>query len=499
MPNTSRVVAIAALAALPAGAAAAQLPAGTTPPTAEALAARIDSVVRADLLPRGFPSVSIAVTRGGRTLLERAWGVADATTGRRAAPTTTYDIGSMAKQFTAALVLRLVDRGRLSLTDPVGRHLRGLRPEWNAITVEQLLNHTSGLARDFAPVRPEADAVPGDALVATAARDPLVSKPGRAFAYSNTGYLLLGALIEKVHGRPYGAVLRDEIARPLGLASLGWCEDLAGPRAATGYVRSSDGKVAPRGRVHASHGLGFAGICSTAGDVARWNQALHGGRVLSAASYAAMTTTRGAAAGKYGFGLAPRRARWGAPAIVHDGQVYGFSSHNAWFPAESLSVTLLYNALPRLEVAMADFVGTIALGGTPRPIPPMRVVELPAAARQGEGRPKFVGAYELGAGRTFLVTFDGGSLYVTPPGGSRQQLFLRSGTTYTTGECPVGHDRHVQGGLRRCRDGTHGAAEWGRPRVEEGEVGTPRGLGRPREVGTPFPAPRTVDRTCTGP
>ena len=82
---------------------------------------------------------------------------------------------------------------------------------------------------------------------------------------------------------------------------------------------------------------------------------------------------------------------------------------------------------------MADFVGTIALGGMPRPIPPMRVVELPAAARQGEGRPKFVGAYELGAGRTFLVTFDGGSLYVTPPGGSRRQLFLRSGTTYTTG------------------------------------------------------------------
>jgi CubicO group peptidase (beta-lactamase class C family) len=385
MSNTSRVLAIAGLAALPVGAAAAQLPAGATPPTAGALAARIDSVVRADVLPRGFPSVSIAVTRGSRTLLERTWGVANAATGQAAAPTTTYDIGSMAKQFTAALVLKLVDRGRLSLTDPVGRHLTGLRPEWNAITVEQLLNHTSGLPRDFAPARSEADNVPGDALVAMAARDTLVSKPGAAYAYSNTGYMLLGVLVEKVHRKPYGVVLRDEIARPLGLTSLGWCGNTARERAATGYIRSSDGKAAPRGEVHASHGLGPAGICSTAADVARWNQALHGGRVLSAASYAAMTTTRGAATGKYGFGLVPRRAPWGSPAIGHDGQVSGFSSHNAWFPAESLSVTLLYNALPRLEVAMADFVGMIALGGTPRPIPPMRVIDLPVAATRERG------------------------------------------------------------------------------------------------------------------
>ena len=433
MSNTARVLVLAAFAASPMCAAAAQLPAGATPPTAEALAARVDSVVRADVLPRGFPSVSIAVTRGGRPLLERAWGVANVTTGRKAAPTTTYDIGSIAKQFTAALVLKLVDRGKLSLTDSVGRHLKGLRPEWNAITIEQLLNHTSGLARDFAQVRSEADDVPGEALVAMAARDTLVSKPGTAYAYANTGYMLLGVLVERVHRKPYGVVLRDEIARPLGLTSLGWCENLARERAATGYVRSSDGTVAPRGAVHASQGLGPAGICSTAGDVARWNQALHGGRVLSAASYAAMTTTRGAATGKYGFGLVPRKAPWGAPAIVHDGQVAGFSSHNAWFPAESLSVTLLSNALPRLEANMADVIGMIALGGTPRAIPPMRVVELPVAATQGEGRPKFVGAYEIGAGRVFMVTFEDGNLYVTPPGGSRQQLFLQSGTTYAMG------------------------------------------------------------------
>jgi D-alanyl-D-alanine carboxypeptidase len=414
-------------------AAAAQIPAGTTPPAAEVLAARIDSVVKADILPRGFPSVSIAVTRGGRTLLERTWGVANITTRQQAEPTTTYNIGSMAKQFTAALVLKLVDRGKLSLADSIGRHLKGLRPEWNAITIEQLLNHTSGLPRDFATGRPETDNVPGDSLVAAAARDTIVSRPGTVFAYSNTGYMLLGVLIEKVYGKPYGMVLRDEIARPLGLTSLGWCESVDRDRAATGYIRSSDGKATPRGDVHASQDIGPSGVCATAGDIARWNQALHGGRVLSAASYAAMTTPRGAATGKYGFGLVPRKTQWASPAISHDGEDNGFSSHNGWFPAESLSVTLLYNALPRLEVNMADFVGLIALGGRPRPIAPMPVIELPAAATQGAGRPKFVGAYEAGVGRVFMVTFEDGNLYVTPPGGSRQQLFLQSGTAYAMG------------------------------------------------------------------
>jgi D-alanyl-D-alanine carboxypeptidase len=433
MSNTSRILLMAAFASLPMRAAAAQLPAGTTPPTGEAFAARVDSVVKADILPRGFPSVSIVVTRGGRTLLERAWGVANVATGQKAEPTTSYRIGSVSKQFTAALVLKLVDRGKLSLTDSVGRYLKGIRPEWNAITIEQLLNHTSGLARDFQQVSRAAENLPADSLVAMAARDTLVSKPGTVHAYSNTGYMLLGAVIEKVHGKPYGVVLRDEIARPLGLASLGWCGSVATDRAAAGYMRTSDGKAAAPIQQHVSQGLGAGGICSTAGDLARWNHALHGGRVLSAASYAAMTTPRGAATGKYGFGLQPRKSQWASPAIVHDGQGAGYSSHNGWYPAESLSVTLLYNALPRLEFQMADFIGMLALGGAPRPIPPVPVIELPVAATQGEGRPKFVGAYEISARSRFIVTFEDGNLYVTPTGGARQQLFLQSGTTYTLG------------------------------------------------------------------
>lgn len=433
MSHTRRVLVFVALIALPLGAAGAQLPAATTPPTAAQLAVRVDSVVRHDILPRGFPSVSVVVMRGGRTLLDRSWGVADVATGRRADSSTTYNIGSMAKQFTAALVLRLVEQGKLSLTDSLGRYLKAARPEWNAITIEQLLNHTSGLRREFGQVGREADSVSTDTLVAMAAQDVPAAEPGSTFAYSNTGYMLLGALIEAVHGKPYAVVLQDEIAQPLGLTSLGRCGTPAQARAAAGYLRTSVGTTIPRGDVHPSQSLGFSAICATAGDIARWNHALHGGRVLAPASYVAMITSRGAATGRYGFGLVPRKAPWGAPAIGHDGEDDGFSSHNAWYPADSLSVTLLYNALPRHEVNMADFVGTIAVGGSPPPIPPLPAIELPIAATQGAGRPKFVGAYELTVGRVFIVTFEDGTLYLTPPRGDAQQLFPKSGTTYAMG------------------------------------------------------------------
>jgi hypothetical protein len=146
-----------------------------------------------------------------------------------------------------------------------------------------------------------------------------------------------------------------------------------------------------------------------------------------------MTTPRGVARG-YGFGLSVRKSSWASPALVHDGVTNGFSSHNGWYPADSLSVTLLYNARPRLdEAAMADFIGLIALGGTPRPIPTAPAIDLPVSATQGEGRPNVVGAYELTIGSVFVVTFEDGNLYVTPPAGTRQQLFLKSGTTYALG------------------------------------------------------------------
>lgn len=190
--------------------------------------------------------MSVAVTRGDETLVQRAWGLADVASGRAADPSTLHEIGSNAKQFTAALVLRLVDRGRLTLGDSIGGHLSGLRPEWRPITIEQLLNHTSGLQRSYlSPSGRIEEDLPGDSLIAQAARDTMATRPGTKYIYSNTGYLVLRVLIEKLYGKPYAAALREEIARPLGLTTLGYCGDIEAGTRATGYIRSPAGTLSP--------------------------------------------------------------------------------------------------------------------------------------------------------------------------------------------------------------------------------------------------------------
>jgi CubicO group peptidase (beta-lactamase class C family) len=333
----------------------------TQPPSKAAVAARVDSMARAYMAEKGPASMSVAITRGSDTLVLRAWGLADVAANRPATTASTYKIGSVSKQFTAVLLLEQVERGKLALTDSIGRYLTtGLRPEWRPLTIEQLLNHTAGMPFDLEREGRPGDEVPADTMIAWAARDTMVFAPGTRFAYSNPGYLLLGALVEKLYGKPYGAALREEIARPLGLRTLGWCaEPGKDTTATTGHLWVGPGKHQPAPYAHPSKSLGMGGICASAGDLATWNRALHGGRVLSPVSYAAMTTPRGAAT-RYGFGLQVQRAPWGAPVIYHLGAIMGFAAENAWFPAESLSVTVLYNSLGTNNGFPTNFILEIA-------------------------------------------------------------------------------------------------------------------------------------------
>jgi CubicO group peptidase (beta-lactamase class C family) len=438
------------LAAATASAAAAQGMNGTTRPDGAALAARVDSVVQVDVLAQGMPSVSVVVTRGNETLVERAWGLADVASGRKAEPSTTYQVASVSKQFTAALVLKLVDRGRLSLGDTLGRFLDGFKPEFNGITVEQLLNHTSGLKGDFRgpPEQIGARPITRDSLVALAARDTLAAKPGAKYIYSNTGYMLAGAIVEKLSGKSYAEALRDEIARPLGLKFLARCTtDKSG--GAESYVRSAQAKPRPVASYHPSVTLGNGGICTTAGDLARWNRALHGGRVLSGASYRAMTTPRGAAAiaGNYGLGLYVRPEPWEKKVILHGGTTAGYSAANLWYPADSISVTVLYNGVPQVPVNVAAVIAQLAHGLTPAPrrvvaqtpaapaAPPVTIESTPNAAAPA-GAARFVGEYEAVPGVVFAVTLENGILFNTPParlGSPKQYLVHESGTSFHPG------------------------------------------------------------------
>jgi D-alanyl-D-alanine carboxypeptidase len=331
---------------------------------------RVDSLIRSRLAgPQAPASISVAIIRGRDTLVRHAWGTADVANDRPATTEATYRMGSVSKQFTAALLLRLVDRGALSLGDTLGHYMTDLRREWRGVSIEQLLNHTAGMQREYrqhVPPNRRAESIPGDTLLAWAARDTMIFTPGTQHAYSNTGYMMLGLLIERLYGKPYAEVVRDEIARPLGLATLGWCTAPEKRATETRPHRRSDGvlQVVPVD-VNPDLAIGAGGLCSTAGDLAAWNFALHGGRVLSPRSYEAMMTPRGAAASeRYGFGIRAASTPWGSDMLGHGGATPpGFLAESAWFPAESLAIAVLYNSGPQpgAQPMVAD-LARIALG-----------------------------------------------------------------------------------------------------------------------------------------
>jgi D-alanyl-D-alanine carboxypeptidase len=335
-------------------------------PTASRIEAAIDSIVQSEVLARGVPGVSLVITRGDKTLFERSWGFADVEAKRPADASTTYRTGSIAKQFTAALVMKQVDRARIALGDTIGKYVSGLKPEWTGLVIEQLLNHTSGVPRDFRDPRRAGENMSTDSLLALARRSTApTEKPGAKFIYSNTGYMLLGALVEKLYGMPYGTIIRDQIARPLGLSSLSACADV--DATAKAYIRPPSGELKPAPFLHPSLLLGNGSICSTARDLARWNRALHSGKVVSPASYAAMTTPTGVAAQAnvpYGFGLYVRQDLAGNKVIVHDGSTVGYNAENVWYPAQQLSLTMLYNRAPSLglDLNITEAMARVILG-----------------------------------------------------------------------------------------------------------------------------------------
>ena len=396
-------------------------------PAKETVARDVESIVRARLAdPKGPASISVAIVRAGEPIVEQAWGTANAARNRPAAASMTYHLASVSKQFTAALVLKLVDRRRLSLKDTLDRHLTGLPREWRPITIEQLLNHTSGLKRDYGmSAALGLFTSPSTAtLLEWAMREELAYAPGTRHLYSNIGYRVLAALIEKLYGKPYRDVLREEIARPLGLKTLGWCtapEQKA--TAVIGHWRSPQGKLEPAEEPSPDLASGAGGLCASAGDVGRWNQALHGGRVLSPASYKAMITPRGAAIKeKYGFGIRVLREPSGAAILTHDGGTITFVSENTWYPAETLSITVLYNSAPGIGTSpLAARLANIARG------------RAPAALKAATGIASLVGFYEGRPGRGFTVTLENGALHAQPTGGNKVKLALTSGTTYAVG------------------------------------------------------------------
>jgi CubicO group peptidase (beta-lactamase class C family) len=306
----------------------------------------IDRFVRAEMERQRIPGMSVAVLVGDSVMMARGYGYANLELRVPASDSTIYQSGSVGKQFTAALVLMLVDHGRLRLDDPVTRLLPEGRSRWAGITIRHLLTHTSGipdytddavdLHRDYTE----------DRLVRLAAALPLAFRPGTHWSYSNTGYLLLGVLIHRATGTFYGDLLRDSLFRPLGMPSARIIsESDIVPNRAAGY-RLLNGAVANQEWVSPSLNTTADGsLYLSLRDYIRWAVALNheerpSRRVLDMAWTPAPITGMGTYPYGAGWYLLPQR---GHRQIGHTGSWQGFQTSIQRYPDYKLTVVALSN------------------------------------------------------------------------------------------------------------------------------------------------------------
>ncbi|PWE17046.1 hypothetical protein DDZ18_10110 [Marinicauda salina] len=301
--------------------------------------------------PADGPGAAVIVARDGETVFAEGRGLADLETGEPITPDTVFRLGSITKQFSAAVILQLVEEGRLSLDDRVSDFLPDYPEPGASATVRQLLNHTSGVQSYTAipgwMVEENTDqAYTTEELIAVFADLPAPSEPGEAWAYNNSGYVLVGAVIEAVTGQPWHAAVRERIGEPLGLETIryGVGEDEVAAMA-EGYTQGEDGP-APAARIHMSTPHAAGALIGTVGDLADWAHALHNGEVVSDALYAEMIAPTELPDGStvpYGFGVAPSDLR-GREAIGHAGGIFGFNSDSVYLPEEDLFVAVLANS-----------------------------------------------------------------------------------------------------------------------------------------------------------
>ena len=309
---------------------------------------KIDRAAEDGLAQTGVPSASVAVVKDGEIAYVKAYGSARLDPHVAARPEMRYSIGSISKQFTATAVLLLAEQGKLSLDDPVAKYIPNLTRA-NEVTIRQLLSHTSGYQdywpQDYVPpfmTQP----ITSEKIMDMWARKPLDFDPGTQWQYSNTNYVIAGVIVEKVSGEPLLTFLNEHMFKPLGMGRVANIDAARLPDwDATGYMRYALGPL----RVAPKEGPGWlfaAGeLAMPAHDLAKWDIAMLGQRVLKPASYKEMETEvrlkDGSGTG-YALGLQTGNLN-GHRAVRHGGEVSGFTATNVVFPDDNAAIVVLTN------------------------------------------------------------------------------------------------------------------------------------------------------------
>ena len=385
--------------------------------------ARMDQVVQTYVQNKTFMG-AVLVARGADVILSKGYGSANLEWDVPNTPATKFRLGSITKQFTAASILLLEERGKLKIDDPIKQYLTDAPAAWDRITIYNLLTHTSGIP-NFTSLPDYRTLQPFDSPVAktiAAFRDkPLDFQAGEKMSYSNSGYLVLGHLIETLTGGSYERFVTDNIFTPLGMKDSGYDSNksIIVHRAA-GYMPSANGPV-NAGFIHMSVPHAAGALYSTTGDLLRWEQGLFGGKVVSPASLVKMTTPF---KNDYALGVVVQTSK-GQKVIQHAGGIDGFNTFLAYYPDDKMTVAVLANINGQTPNEIGTKLADLAHGGAVQLPSERKEIALPPATLE-----KYVGTDEFAPAVNLMVRLDGDHLTVQLTGQPQFPMFAESETRF---------------------------------------------------------------------
>jgi len=395
---------------------------------AQDLAPKFDEYL-SEITKQGRFSGTALVARDGKVLFSKGYGLANVEWDAPNTPTTKFRLGSITKQFTATSILLLQERGKLSVKDPICKYVADCPKAWEPVTIHHLLTHTSGIPSYTDVKGPEEfrimslQRVTPEGFVNSFKAKPLEFAVGEKMKYDNSGYFILGYIIEKVTGQTYEAFLQENIFGPLKLTNTGYdTHDRILKQRATGYATSKGERVNSE-YLDMTIPYAAGSLYSTVEDLFAWNEALFSDKLLKPESRAAMMTVE---KNNYAYGLTIAQQN-NRKVVAHGGGINGFSTFLARYPEEKVTIVVLRNA---------DY-GSPAPGKISQDLAAIlfgEKYEIPREHVAVKVDPKlfdaYVGQYELGPNLILTVSKEGDRLMATPTGQTPAELFPESETKF---------------------------------------------------------------------
>lgn len=391
------------------------------------LANEIDAYF-SEKIPADGPGAAVLVVKDGKVVLRKGYGMANIELGVPIKPEMVFRIGSITKQFTAAGILMLVEEGKISLDDEITKFIPDYPTGGNKITIHNLLNHTSGIKTYEVTKSYDStirkDFKPGE-FMDVFKNEPMDFKPGEQFSYSNSGYFLLGIIIEKVSGKTYEEFIKKRIFEPFGMKNSYYGNhSRIIPNRAAGY-QATKNEFMNADYLSMTQMYAAGALLSTVDDLWTWTRALHSGEVVSMKSLKLMTTHTKYADDKtrnYGYGLW-LNPLFGEKMVDHNGGIYGFLTYALYLPEKNIFVTVLTNALVVVDAPfLARWTAALMCGKDVR--------EKKAVILDTKILDQIVGVYENSEGVSSTITREGTRLYSRRPGSRRLEFFAASETEF---------------------------------------------------------------------